>query len=389
MSKTDRLLSAVPDASDYRIDWQAIGRGALAPFIDAMKTTGQNPKYHAEGSVWNHTTMVCEQLVSDPYFRVCSPRCRQELFLAALFHDVGKITTTKLENGELVSPNHAIVGAGAVREMLIRDYGVCGTAELMAFREAICFMIRYHMTAPYIMGSDDPGRRLMRVASNGELTDDFTLERLLTLSRADATGKIAEDNAQIEQTVLTAGEAAKEKECYAGPRRFASPFTEYACLSGRNVAPDVPLYNDTSFEVVMMCGLPGVGKDTYIGKHYPDRPMISLDEIRREYGISPAQDQQEVIRIAKARAKELLRAKRSFVWNATCLTQAVRTRLVSLFTKYNAYVRIVYLEADFETNLRRNRERRYAVPQNVMDSMLSKLSPPERFEAHEVEWKCI
>ena len=117
--------------------------------------------------------------------------------------------------------------------------------------------------------------------------------------------------------------------------------------------------------------------------------MISLDEIRREYGISPAQDQQEVIRIAKARAKELLRAKRSFVWNATCLTQAVRTRLVSLFTKYNAYVRIVYLEADFETNLRRNRERRYAVPQNVMDSMLSKLSPPERFEAHEVEWKCI
>ena len=52
-------------------------------------------------------------------------------------------------------------------------------------------------------------------------------------------------------------------------------------------------------------------------------------------------------------------------------------------------VKIVFLETDYAENLDRNQRRRYAVPPDVIDKMLSKLVPPERFEAHEVDWRCV
>ena len=87
--------------------------------------------------------------------------------------------------------------------------------------------------------------------------------------------------------------------------------------------------------------------------------------------------------------KALLRQKKSFVWNATSLTPELRANIVNLCTAYHAYVKMVFLETDYAENLDRNQRRRYAVPPDVIDKMLSKLVPPERFEAHEVDWRCV
>ena len=388
MIDLDTLAPLVPKAPDFTADRGSLER-AFPDIAAAMKATQQNPKYHAEGDVWEHTMMVCECLARDPDFRGCSVRVQRELFLAALFHDIGKTKTTVLKNGEWTSPNHAIVGAHMVRDMLMREYGLSGSRERQSFRETVCFLIRCHMAAPYIMESADPARKLIRLAANGELADDFTLKHLLILSRADSSGKISEDDSKSGESVLLAAELAKELGCYEAPPRFSSSFTEYAYLSGRNVTPDTPLYNDTVCEAIMMCGLPGVGKDTYIREHFPDLPMVSLDEIREEFHISPVGDQQEVVRIAKVRAKQLLRSKQSFVWNATDITSDIRAGLIELFIRYRAYVRIVYLETEYTLNLERNAAREKPVPQAVIERMLSRLAPPERYEAHEVEWRCV
>ena len=82
--------------------------------------------------------------------------------------------------------------------------------------------------------------------------------------------------------------------------------------------------------------------------------MISLDEIRAEYHIKTIGDQSEVIRVAQERAREYLRKKQSFVWNATNLTTDTRQKWVRLFEQYGARVRIVYLETDNETRKARN-----------------------------------
>lgn len=390
MDRIDELLCVVPQSPDFDICWEEIEEHSfMCPFAAGMKETLQNPKYHAEGNVWNHTKMVCECLVKDKDFRTLEEKQRQELFIAALFHDAGKRHTTRLENGEWVSPGHAIVGAQITRDLLWREYGICGSEELQNFRETICLLIRYHMSVPYIFESDNPEIRLIKTAANGELAPDFNLKLLFLLAKADANGKIADNNRKGEETVLLVEEAAKENGCLTEPIRFSDPYTEYAFLSGKNVAPNTELYNDTNCEVILICGLPGTGKDTWIRVEYPDYPVISLDDIREEFGISPSGDQSEVIRIAKSRAKQLLRNKQSFVWNATSVTPDIRSRLISLFNNYHAYVKIVFLETEWNENLRRNMERPNSVPEYVIESMLTKLTLPERFEAHEVGWNCI
>ncbi len=100
--------------------------------------------------------------------------------------------------------------------------------------------------------------------------------------------------------------------------------------------------------------------------------------------ILPTDRQGEVIYQARNKAKEYLRLKKSFVWNATNITYTLRSQLISLFTDYGAKVKIVYLEQPYKDILRRNRERK--VPEDVIDRMIKKLEVPDVTEAHEVNW---
>ena len=126
------------------------------------------------------------------------------------------------------------------------------------------------MSAPYFFESDDPGSKLIKTAANGKLAPDFNLKLLFLLAKADANGKIADNNRKGEETVLLVEEAAKENGCLTEPKKFSNPFTEYAYLSGKRVAPNAELYNDTDCEVILLCGLPGTGKDTWIGRNQPE-----------------------------------------------------------------------------------------------------------------------
>ena len=69
--------------------------------------------------------------------------------------------------------------------------------------------------------------------------------------------------------------------------------------------------------------------------------------------------------------------------------ELARVRLIDLFESYGASVRIVYLETDLETQLRRNAGREDKVPEKTLDAFLRKLSVPEVHEARKVEWYCV
>ena len=146
------------------------------------------------------------------------------------------------------------------------------------------------------------------------------------------------------------------------------------------------LYDDTWGEVILMSGLPGSGKDTWIQKNIPDLPMISLDIIRRANKIPPTTEQGKVANLAREQAKEYLRRHQPFVWNATNITAQMRESLIGLFETYHAHVHIVYLETDWQTLLRRNHSRENKVPQSVIEDMMGKMTLPEAFEARKVDW---
>jgi predicted kinase len=135
-----------------------------------------------------------------------------------------------------------------------------------------------------------------------------------------------------------------------------------------------------------MSGLPASGKDTWIANNLANLPVISLDRIREATGISPTEKQGVVIYAAKDSAKEMLRKKQSFVWNATNITKELRSSLIDLFVNYHARMKIVYLETEWENMLQRNSERENPVPEKVIEKMAAKLEVPEIIEAQKVEW---
>lgn len=361
----------------------------LRPFAGELKNTHQNPKWHGEDDVLAHTEIVTEKLIHLPEYIKLEKRKQNELFCAAVLHDIGKPGCTKQIDGEWQSPHHAAKGALLAREYLWREFGMAGTPELISFRETVCLLIRYHEEPLHFLKHDDNNRRLFRIAANRELVPDFSLEMLCLLSKADTLGRICEDQDDSLTGIELFSEYCMDLSCFDQPYPFPDEHTEFSYLSGKNITPELPFYNDTWGEVILMSALPGTGKDTFIKKHYPTLPMISLDEIRNELGIRPSDHQGQVITHAKERAKVMLRAHQPFVWNATCTTDDMRKREIDLFTKYGASVRIVYLETGWEECLSRNAGRNEYVPERVIEKLLHSLVVPERYEATKVEWICV
>ena len=95
----ERLAACVPFAPSWKIDWIQIAQAGLGDLLERMKEIPQNPLWHGEGSVWQHTCMVCEELVRMEKFRRLERKKQVELFVAAILHDIGKLVCTRQEDG--------------------------------------------------------------------------------------------------------------------------------------------------------------------------------------------------------------------------------------------------------------------------------------------------
>ena len=387
-NEAERFLRLIP-LSGERVNWRGFSDTLMKPIFDDMARTEQNPDYHGEIDVLTHTKMVCEALIRDPEYKKSTDREKTVLFLAALFHDIGKIKCTRFEDGSWRSPHHARSGSMKAREILWRDLGFCGTEEKQQLREAVCRLVRYHSFPPYAISDSDPRRKLLRIAADGELTKDFSLATLLTLERADILGRICRDTEDSLKKIDHCRRLAEEADCLHEPFAFADDFSRRAYFKEKTEWKDQALSNDTWGEILMLSGLPGTGKDTWIAKNAPDLPMISLDDIRRRLQIRPTEHQGRVIAEAYDIAKEYMRKKQPFVWNATNITPKTRGWQISLFEEYGASVRTVFLETEWHEQLRRNAARKETVPVFAIERMLCKIEPPECAECERVTWEIV
>jgi predicted kinase len=118
----------------------------------------------------------------------------------------------------------------------------------------------------------------------------------------------------------------------------------------------------------------------------PDWPVISLDELRREMKVKPTANQGPVAAKARAMAREYLRKKQPFVWNATNISRQIRELSINLFAAYNARVRIVYVEAPEDRLYAQNHERPDPIPAEVIRKLTARWEVPDLTEAHHVDW---
>lgn len=368
------------------IDWDLIEKEILHPFVDKLRNTEQEYIYHQEGNVLIHTKMVCEALIKLEEYNKLNKRKQLELFLSALFHDIGKTVCSKIEDGKIVSPHHAGTGALMVREYFWKELKYSGNKEYQKIRETICLLIKYHSKPIFIF---DEERQIIKISLNNNLVDDFSIEMLCILSKADIIGRIGPDQKSQLEKIEICKLNSMNLNCYDKAFVFNNNYTKFQYSSGSNIWYNDTLYDNTYGEVILICGLPGTGKDTHIKKHYPNLDVISLDDIRRKLNIDPTDEQGLVYNTGKELAKEYLRQKKSFVWNATNLTNLIRQKQIKLFHDYHASVKIIFLETSYDENIQRNENRENIVPISIIDKMLRNLMIPEDYEAEVVEWVII
>ncbi|WP_050607901.1 HD domain-containing protein [Clostridium niameyense] len=108
--------------------------------ISSLKSIEQSPKYHPEGSVWNHIMLVLDNAALKK-----NRSCDIKVFMwAVLLHDIGKSTTTKIRKGRITSYNHDIEGEKLAKEFL------SNFTQDEEFIKRVSMLVRWHMQPLYV-----------------------------------------------------------------------------------------------------------------------------------------------------------------------------------------------------------------------------------------------
>lgn len=111
--------------------------------LKLLEDTKQSPIHHPEGNVWKHTLLVVDEAAK----RKHESSDAKAFMWAALLHDIGKPTTTKVRKGRITAYDHDKVGAQLTREFL------SALTEDTKFIEKVAQLVRYHMQVLYVINN--------------------------------------------------------------------------------------------------------------------------------------------------------------------------------------------------------------------------------------------
>ncbi|MFI3209521.1 MAG: HD domain-containing protein [Peptostreptococcaceae bacterium] len=140
--------------------------------IIELEEIDQNKTYHPEGDVLNHVLLVVDK-ASNYKFYSKDPKV---FMWSSLLHDIGKLTTTKIINGKISSPNHDIVGEKMALDILneINDN--------LEFNIKVSKYVKHHMQ-PLFFNLDK------RMFKKEEILSEVDYEELALLSICDRLGR--------------------------------------------------------------------------------------------------------------------------------------------------------------------------------------------------------
>lgn len=145
------------------------------PELKALIGVPQNPVYHAEGDVWNHTMMVLDEAaklrnrVSQPYW----------FMLAAITHDFGKAVCTEEKDGILHAYAHEEKGLPIAQKFLQR---ITSENKLIKY---VLNLTELHMKPNTVAGAKSSVK-----VTNRMFDQAIDPEALICIALADDRGRI-------------------------------------------------------------------------------------------------------------------------------------------------------------------------------------------------------
>lgn len=134
---------------------------------------------------------------------------------------------------------------------------------------------------------------------------------------------------------------------------------------------------DTQF--IMLVGLPGSGKSTYVEKKKDSYNVFSSDALRLEmFGDETSQDHNaEVFDELHKRIYESLKNHKSCIYDATNLSRKRRRNFLKTISNFDYVVKYAFVFAtDIEVCLAHNKSRDRVVPEDVILNMYKKITIP-------------
>lgn len=329
---------------DCSINWEF---ALTIPEISILETIEQSPRWHSEGNVLIHTRLVCDEMHKQT--NNIDRGKRELLMVSALFHDLGKATcTTITDDGVIHSYGHEQKSFWITNELL--------SDESYSKRSYVCNMVKNHMRPLIITAS----KRIKTKVFN--LSKEVNIKDLLLLKHCDCTGSIMQE--------------------YDGWKDKLELI--------KNIAINLEIYDMKAkgdFDVYLLIGIPGSGKSTY--SNSLNLPIISRDVIRIELGLVKEGEKgvgdyhQEKIVSEKFDEKmiSLCQQKKSFIIDNTNLKKKYRDNFKEKIMKYNANVKFVYFDIDFELCCSR---REGQISREIMQKMYDGMEIPTEIESDNI-----
>ncbi len=145
------------------------------PELEALIGCDQDPHWHPEGDVWNHTLLCMDAYAKS---RTGDPTDDLIVGLAVLCHDMGKPATSIHEAGHIRSPGHAEAGIPVTLSFLSR------LTEESLLLEAVPPLVAAHMRPAALFRDHSSDAAIRRLA-----LQVGRMDRLLRVCQADRQGR--------------------------------------------------------------------------------------------------------------------------------------------------------------------------------------------------------
>ena len=320
------------------------------PEFAALKTLHQSPKWHSESEfVSGHVERVANECKS---WIECKHNLDEEfaviLMMSALFHDIGKATTTFLKESDNMWHHYGHeVESEKITRRILWDLGY-------RLREKICGIVRWHMEPFNIIRSKDPVSKIIDLQNKV-----YSLRSLYYVKKFDMRGSRSADPelTKFDSRLLDS---------------FADICMSLNCFHSKNNIGEIKKkINDLTnkkpkLTVEMYIGLPGAGKDTAVAASMSDgkdRAIICRDDIRVELGfceegekyLGTNDEENKVTEVFNRKLKDAAESGKVIVLNNMNNRRKYRDAYKKMLKDYNVCWKYIYVEA---SELNKNIERR-------------------------------